>query len=155
MPKKLFFFSFTLAIVACAFLISQTQASTTVGANISSAGTLSTATSTLTGNLTVQDSNSAVNLFVDNNNHRIGILNANPQYALDLSGNLNMNATSTLYQNGLPVLVASSTTYNTLVGTQAGKVITTGTSNSFFGYQAGYTNTTGGSGVLGFVWRRR
>jgi len=123
--------------------ISNSHAATTVGANITSAGTLAVATSTLTGNLTVQDANSAINFYVDNNNHRVGVATTTPAFALTVGGDINMDGKYALYQNSLPVLVASSTNYSLSVGTEAGKNLTNGgTQNTFLGYQAGYTNTT-------------
>ena len=113
MLKKLLFFSFALAIVASMFLASETKAATTVGANITSAGTLTVATTT------------PYNGF------------------LDINGDLNQSANYKIYQNYLPVFVASSTNYSLSVGTEAGKNLTNGgTQNTFMGYQAGYTNTT-------------
>jgi hypothetical protein len=117
MSKKLLFFSFALAMIcACVFLASETKAATTVGANITSAGILTVATTT------------PYNGF------------------LDVAGDLNQSANYKIYQNYLPVFVASSTSKSLSVGTEAGKNLTDGgVQNTFLGYQAGYTNTTADS----------
>ena len=114
--KKLLFLSCLLMALGVFVAISNSHAATTVGANITSAGTLTVATTT------------PYNGF------------------LDINGDLNQAANYKIYQNYLPVFVASSTSKSLSVGTEAGKNLTNaGVQNTFFGYQAGYTNTTADS----------
>ncbi|MDD5290012.1 MAG: hypothetical protein PHT40_02310 [Patescibacteria group bacterium] len=73
----------------------------------------------------------------------VGIGQINPQYKLDVAGNLNLNATSTIYMNSLPAFNASSTSLSVSAGTQAGNaLLDSGIRNVFVGYQAGYSATT-------------
>jgi hypothetical protein len=76
----------------------------------------------------------------------VGINNNNPQYALDVSGNLRTTLDASI--NSITVgLGGGNVADNTATGYQALKANTTGTSNVASGYQALYTNSTGTSNV--------
>lgn len=72
---------------------------------------------------------------------KLGILNASPLYALDVTGFINTDQTSGYKQAGNTVLYASSTNSTTFVG-QAGAAITSGTNDTAIGYQALNVATT-------------
>lgn len=116
MFKEKLFISSILALAmtgAMLFLAADTEAATTVGNNTSVGGTLG-----VTGATTLSST-------------------------LTVTGNILQGANSAIYQNDLPVFVASSTNYSLSVGTEAGKNLNNaGTNNIFLGYQAGYTATS-------------
>ena len=61
------------------------------------------------------------NLFYLNSNDRIGILKNNPQYTLDISGDINY--TGNIYNNGS--IITTETTSNSLWSNNSGNIRTT------------------------------
>jgi trimeric autotransporter adhesin len=117
--KKMLFITLALMAVGLLMVGANVSAATTVGVNITTGGNISAA-----GTLTVATT-TPYNGFIG------------------LTGDINQLGNYKIYQNYLPVFVASSTNYSLSVGTEAGKNLTDGGQyNTFMGYQAGYTATS-------------
>ncbi len=110
---------------------------------------------------------SDVNLFyADSSTDRIGIGTTAPSQKLDVAGNINISAGSSLKIAGTDVLTASTTNssvtlgqnaganlgatalYNTAIGINALKVATSSNNNTAVGYQALKSNTTGANNTV-------
>lgn len=88
----------------------------------------------------------------------IGIGTTNPQYKLQVEGDVNLPASGSLRFGGIGILrapggsniflgnstgLANSGTNNIFMGTNAGKANTSASGNSFIGWTSGQENTTG------------
>lgn len=92
------------------------------------------------------------NFFWDNVNNRLGIGNNSPQYTLDVTGDINMPATTSssagvLYSGGISFLHNFSSSglsaNNTFLGSGAANFTLTGNNNSVLGANAATSLTTG------------
>jgi hypothetical protein len=84
-----------------------------------------------------------------NNSGQVGIKNVNPQYSLDVTGNLRTTMDASI--NTLTVgLGGGDVSGNTVVGSGALYSNTTGTNNTALGYQTLYSNTNSFNTAVGF-----